>query len=162
MSLYLEKYLSPIGILFLIADDTTLKGVFFKENWPEYQKRFGTVKKSENSIIKKTKKQLEEYFSGMRKDFDLPYELNGTQFQMSAWKALAKIPFGKTKSYKEQASIVGSEKAVRAIGRANGINPLCIILPCHRVVGSNGSLTGYAGGLEAKKYLLKLEGVEVR
>jgi methylated-DNA-[protein]-cysteine S-methyltransferase len=87
----------------------------------------------------------------------MPYELDGTAFQKRVWKALAKIHFGETKNYKQQAMLVKSPKAVRAVGRTNGLNPLSIVLPCHRVIGSNGSLTGYGGGLKIKKYLLDLE-----
>lgn len=154
-----KKIQTPIGALFIVADVQKLYGVLFKDNWLSFKKRFELLEEKENSIIKKTAKQLREYFDGKRNSFDLPCELTGTDFQKKAWSALKKIPFGKTGSYKEQANLIHSPKAVRAVGRANGSNPICIILPCHRIVGSNGELTGYAGGLKAKKFLLNLERV---
>ena len=102
-------------------------------------------------------RQLQEYFAGERREFSLPYALHGTEFQKKVWAALAAIPYGQTRSYRDIAAAVGNPKAVRAVGAANGKNPLWIILPCHRVVGADGSLTGYAGGLEMKKRLLELE-----
>ncbi|WP_411503444.1 methylated-DNA--[protein]-cysteine S-methyltransferase [Brevibacillus centrosporus] len=105
------------------------------------------------------KKQLEEYFAGERKVFDLPIVLYGTPFQKSVWNALADIPYGETRSYKDIALAIGAAKAVRAIGGANNRNPIPIIIPCHRVIGSNGALVGYGGGLPIKEHLLALEGV---
>jgi methylated-DNA-[protein]-cysteine S-methyltransferase len=101
--------------------------------------------------------QLNEYFSGKRREFELPLDLHGTEFQVAAWKSLARIPFGRTSSYGEQAASIGRPTAVRAIGGANGRNPVAVILPCHRVIGANGSLTGFGGGLEVKKWLLQHE-----
>jgi len=103
--------------------------------------------------------QLREYFAGERRSFDIPVHMEGTEFQKRVWVALLAIPFGQTISYSELARRVGSPKAVRAVGRANGANPIAVIVPCHRVIGSNGSLTGYAGGMERKRELLMLEGV---
>jgi len=100
---------------------------------------------------------LGEYFAGERHSFDLPLDLRGTEFQQDAWQALADIPFGETVSYSEQAQQIGRPKAVRAIGAANGRNPLSIVLPCHRVVGANGALTGFADGVETKRFLLEFE-----
>ncbi len=111
----------------------------------------------EDEILKETKKQLDSYFKGERKDFDIPLLLTGTEFQKKAWEILLKIPYGKTATYKEQARLMGNEKAVRAVANANGTNPIAIIVPCHRIIGSDGSLTGYAGGMELKKRLLELE-----
>ena len=102
-------------------------------------------------------RQLQEYFAGERRRFELPCELRGTDFQKKVWSALETIPYGQTRSYGDIARMVGSPKAVRAVGAANGKNPLWIVVPCHRVVGADGSLTGYAGGLEMKKRLLELE-----
>ena len=102
--------------------------------------------------------QLGQYFAKERTDFDLPLDLQGTDFQQEAWKALARIPYGETWTYKQQAELLGRPKAVRAVGAANGKNPVSIVLPCHRVIGSNGTLTGFAGGLDTKKQLLLFEG----
>jgi len=101
---------------------------------------------------------LAEYFDGKRRRFDLPVDLYGTPFQLRVWRELKKIPYGEVRSYKELARAIGSPKAVRAVGGANNKNPVPILVPCHRVIGSNGSLVGYGGGLSIKEYLLKLEG----
>ena len=111
----------------------------------------------ETELIKDTKKQLEEYLIGNRKIFDLPINPKGTKFQSDVWKSLIEIPYGKTVSYKEIAISIGNKKASRAVGMANNKNPILIIIPCHRVVGSNGKLVGYAGGLDIKKKLLSIE-----
>jgi methylated-DNA-[protein]-cysteine S-methyltransferase len=111
----------------------------------------------EDDILKEAKKQFDEYFKGKRKNFDIPLLLTGTEFQKKAWEILLKIPYGKTANYKEQSRLIGNEKAVRAVANANGANPIAIIVPCHRIIGSGGSLTGYAGGMELKKRLLELE-----
>lgn len=111
----------------------------------------------ETELIRETKRQLDEYFAGKRKDFDVPTRLNGTEFQKRVWLALRDIPYGKTASYKDIASAVGCPKGYRAVGMANNRNPISIIYPCHRVVGSDGSLTGYGGGLDVKAKLLELE-----
>ena len=104
--------------------------------------------------------QLSEYFAGTRQEFDLPLDLDGTAFQRRAWTALAKIPYGETRSYGEQARRLGVPRAARAIGAANGANPLPIVLPCHRLVGADGSLTGFGGGLETKRWLLEFEATQ--
>ena len=108
-------------------------------------------------LTKKVFSQLQEYFSGQRQTFDFPYELRGTEFQKKVWAALETIPYGQTRSYREVAQAVGNPKAVRAVGAANGKNPMWIVVPCHRVVGTNGTLTGYAGGIDMKRRLLELE-----
>lgn len=110
-----------------------------------------------NKMTKLCKKQLEEYYSGNRMIFELPMNLKGTEFQQKVWKELCKIPYGKTITYKEIARNIGNEKAVRAVGTAIGKNPIAIVIPCHRVIGSNGSLTGYAYGIDKKEQLLNLE-----
>ena len=158
MTYNLEVYQSPIGKMYLVAKNNKLCAVSFEQNWKRIEKSFVQITKIETKVLKETKKQLDQYFKDKRKEFNLPYELAGTVFQIKVWEALAKVPFGETKSYKEQGVLIKSPKAVRAIGRTNGLNPLCIILPCHRIIGSNGSLTGYAGGLEIKEFLLKHEG----
>lgn len=107
-----------------------------------------------------TEKQLKEYFKGQRNVFDLPLQMKGTQFQQEVWQALQEIPYGETRTYSDIAVAIGRPKATRAVGMANHCNPLAIIVPCHRVIGKNGSLTGYAGGLEKKQALLALESSE--
>ena len=107
-------------------------------------------------------RQLEQYFGGERKQFDLPLAANGTDFQRRVWQSLCAIPFGQTASYGQLAAALGNPNASRAVGLANGKNPIAIVVPCHRVIGANGTLTGYAGGLENKRMLLELEGVEVK
>lgn len=113
--------------------------------------------KSETELIKEAIRQLDEYFQGKRSVFDLPLEPKGTEFQKRVWNALKEIPFGETKSYGDIAKIIGNEKAARAVGMANNKNPIPIIIPCHRVIGANGKLVGYAGGLHIKEKLLKIE-----
>ena len=112
---------------------------------------------AETALIKEAFKQLTEYLDGKRKEFDIPLEMEGTDFQKSVWKALKKIPYGETKSYKEIAESIGDPKACRAVGMANNRNPVAIFVPCHRVIGANGGLVGYAGGLGIKEKLLELE-----
>lgn len=122
------------------------------------QKRFqAPIVTSTNKHIEKLKKQLTEYFDGKRVEFSVPLSAPGTDFQMKAWRALSKIPYGETRSYLDQAVAVGNKKAFRAVARANGENRIAILIPCHRVIGANGKLTGYAGGLERKQFLLDLE-----
>lgn len=111
---------------------------------------------SEKTIIK-TKQQLNEYFDGKREMFNIPLAINGTDFQKQAWQELQKIPYGETISYGEQAQRIGDRKKARAMGMANGRNPISIIIPCHRVIGANGSLTGFGGGIDRKAYLLEME-----
>lgn len=112
---------------------------------------------SEDALLKQTKKELDEYFKGQRQEFTIPLLMIGSEFQKSVWEALLKIPYGETSTYKKQAQMIGNEKAVRAVANANGANAISIIIPCHRIIGSDGSLTGYAGGLELKQRLLEIE-----
>jgi methylated-DNA-[protein]-cysteine S-methyltransferase len=158
MKYYYQKIESPVGRLYLVAGGGALYGIVYRETWSEFKKRFEGLEKAESPVLRKAGKQLAEYFDGKREAFDLPMKLDGTAFQNRVWSSLAKIPFGKTITYKQQAVSIKSPAAARAVGRTNGLNPLCIVLPCHRVIGSSGALTGYAGGLKAKKYLLDLEG----
>ena len=135
----------------------------------EYRKSIDTIMKriesyagsefrqEEHPYFELLKTQIAEYFTGIRKDFDLPLHLAGSQFQVSVWKALMEIPYGETRSYKKQAIALGNEKAIRAVAGANGENGIAIIIPCHRVIGENGSLTGYGGGLQRKQWLLDHE-----
>lgn len=152
-----QKYESPIGLLSLVAKRSSLYAVLYEGGWSNMKERISSIEERETPLLSETKKQLDEYFQGKRRMFELPYELEGTDFQVRVWSALSKIPFGTTRTYKEQAASINSPQAVRAVGRVNGMNLLSIILPCHRVVGSNGALTGYSGGLATKQYLLNLE-----
>ncbi|TCT14302.1 methylated-DNA-[protein]-cysteine S-methyltransferase [Natranaerovirga pectinivora] len=145
-----RKYLeSPIGILELIGNKEYLTEVNFinKIEMQEYT----------NPILELTATQLREYFLLERDIFDIPLQLDGTDFRIKVWNALKTIPYGKAYSYKDIAILIGNEKACRAVGNANNKNPIPIIIPCHRVIGANGQLVGYGGGLHIKKYLLELE-----
>ena len=135
----------------ITEENNAITGVFFGNEIPD-----GFIK-SETLLIKKASEQIEEYLNGKRKKFSLPLAMRGTEFQMDVWRALQSIPYGETRSYKQIAELVHRPKAVRAVGMANHRNPISIIVPCHRVIGHNGSLTGYGGGLPLKKYLLELE-----
>ena len=147
---------SPVGKLRLVASEKGLVAIDVRNN----AKQVVTAKDaSAQSILLKTKKQLEQYFAGKRTSFDVALDLVGTEFQVKAWRALCRIPFGKTITYGQQASNIKNPKAFRAVGSANGKNPIPIIVPCHRVVASDGSLGGYSLGLKMKKQLLALEGV---
>jgi methylated-DNA-[protein]-cysteine S-methyltransferase len=157
MSFYYSTIDSPVGLLYLVSDEEALHGLVFEPMWPALKKRFKELTEKKTPIMKEAELQLGQYFKGKRTSFDLPMVLSGTEFQKKAWLSLGKIPFGQTRSYKQQAELIRAPKAVRAVGRTNGQNPFCIVLPCHRVVGSNGSLTGFGGGLPAKKFLLELE-----
>jgi len=154
---YVKKMKTPVGTLTLVATDRALVAVL----WPD--EKMNRVKLPElesapdHPILQKTEKQLAEYFAGKRREFDLPLESRGTEFQKRVWKGLTKIPFGETRSYLELARKVGHPKACRAVGAANGRNPLSIVVPCHRVIGADGSLTGFAGGTRTKAFLLELE-----
>lgn len=143
---------SPVGPLYLVASHQGLKGLYW-----EKQKISAEGSLHANEILDDTVNQLKEYFEGKRQNFDLKLDLDGTAFQMATWNELRKIPFGTTKTYMEIATKVGNAKAVRAVGTANGKNPVCIIIPCHRVVGSNGNLTGYSGELDIKEKLITFE-----
>lgn len=161
MNLNYKKIGSPVGPIYIVEGNDKLRALIFGKNWSAYERSQRLLVKKSSPLLMKTEKQLKEYFKGIRTSFSIPYELEGTRFQKRVWKALGKIPFGKTKSYKEQAGIVKSPRAVRAVGRTNGLNPIAIILPCHRVIGANGALTGFAGGLGIKRYLLALEGIQL-
>lgn len=161
MTLVYQDFKSPIGVLYLVANESHLTAVVMKTNWPAFKSRQPNLSKGTNKILARTYTQLERYFKGEKVKFDMPLELSGTPFQRKAWQGLCKIPYGKTSTYKQQALMIKNPKAVRAVGSANGANPLCIIVPCHRVIGSDGSLAGYSGGVSAKRFLLRLEGVDV-
>ncbi|MCP4303117.1 MAG: methylated-DNA--[protein]-cysteine S-methyltransferase [Gammaproteobacteria bacterium] len=146
---------TPIGELLLAGENDALSMIGFPK---------GSMRRDPESEwiynekpLAKARQQLREYFAGDRKDFDLPLQFNGTEFQVKVLKALQKIPYGETVSYGEIAKRIGKPKAVRAVGAANGRNPIPIVLPCHRVIGSSGDLTGFGGGLDTKEALLRLE-----
>lgn len=148
---------SPVGELKLVANQAGLAAILW-ENDREDRVRLGTMtEQPDHPVLTRTKRQLNEYFAGTRKQFDLPLDFRGTDFQKSVWAALLTIPAGETRSYADIAAQIGRPRACRAVGAANGKNPISIVAPCHRVIGSNGSLTGFAGGLEGKRYLLDLE-----
>ena len=148
---------SPVGKLKLVASDAGLAAILW-ENDREDRVRLGAMtERPDHPVLVETKRQLDDYFAGKRTQFDLPLDFHGTDFQKSVWAALLTIPAGETRSYAEIAAQIGRPSACRAVGAANGKNPISIVAPCHRVIGSDGSLTGFAGGLEGKKFLLDLE-----
>jgi methylated-DNA-[protein]-cysteine S-methyltransferase len=144
------RYSSPFGTLALAASALGLRGVLWARDDHD-------TDDNADGVLAETARQLDEYFAGTRISFDLELDLQGTPFQLTAWNALAEIPYGETRSYAEQARRIGRPRAVRAVGAANGRNPLSIVLPCHRVLGSDGSLTGFAAGVEVKRCLLDHE-----
>ncbi len=149
---------TPLGPLTLVGSAAGLRAILWA---PDDQARVGlsgaALTAAPVDVLDDAAEQLTGYFAGTRTAFDLPLDLRGTAFQLAAWNALAEIPYGETRTYAEQAARIGRPAAVRAVGAANGRNPLSIVLPCHRVVGSNGALRGFAGGLGAKATLLALE-----
>ena len=155
---YEYKYMpSPVGQLTLVARDGKLTAILWEKERPN-RVRLGALQEANNSpVLEETERQLKEYFAGTRNRFELELDFAGTDFQKKVWQALLTIPFGETRSYSQIAAQIGSPKAVRAVGAANGRNPISIVAPCHRVIGASGGLTGFAGGLEAKQYLLELE-----
>ena len=148
----MRSYEYPIGIISIVEEDGAITRVFLGRG-----NESDSVSLHETPLIKKSAKQLNEYFAGRRTVFDLPLAPRGTAFQQDVWKAVQAIEPGSTRSYKEIATLVGRPNASRAVGMANGRNPIIIIIPCHRVIGQDGGLTGYAGGLKVKRYLLDLE-----
>lgn len=148
---------SPVGRLKLVATDSALVAVIWDNENPKRVRQAELVEQPDHPILLDAQQQLNEYFQGQRQTFELPLDFEGTEFQKKVWQALLNIPFGETRSYRQIAEQVGSPKAVRAVGAANGQNPISIIAPCHRVIGSGGKLVGFAGGLDNKEILLKLE-----
>ena len=156
--LFYNEMESPVGKLKLAASADALVAILWERELPNRIK-LGTLSYNPNQpILIETERQLQEYFVGTRNEFHLPLEPAGTEFQKQVWRALREIPYGQTRSYLDLAKRIGSAKAVRAVGAANSKNPLSIVVPCHRVVGANGALTGFAGGLEVKAKLLAHEG----
>ena len=157
MNLFFKWIESPVGPLKLVGGDVGLAAVLWHSDKPRRVRLSNLTKDDAHPLLTDAERQLGEYFDGRRKAFDLPHAFAGTPFQIGVWRALLTIPYGETRSYSEIARQIGSPAAVRAVGAANGRNPLSIIAPCHRVIGASGALTGFAGGVEVKRYLLDLE-----
>jgi methylated-DNA-[protein]-cysteine S-methyltransferase len=153
---------SPVGRLTLVATDEGLAAILWENDSPRRVRLQVEAEDNAHPVLVETERQLQEYFTGRRKEFAVPLDLAGTPFQRKVWSALLTIPFGETRSYGEIARQIGSPEAVRAVGAANGRNPVSIIAPCHRVIGATGALTGFAGGLDTKARLLALEGAKTR
>jgi len=164
------RFPSPVGELILTASETALTGVFFPTSRhvpPRHEVERGsggevpaedTGHGSANEVLARTREQLSEYFAGTRTSFDLPLDPRGTPFELSVWKELRAIPYGATRSYSDIARRLGDPRSTRAVGAANGKNPIPIIVPCHRVIGAHGELTGFGGGIDRKRWLLEHEG----
>lgn len=148
--MYQKSYKSPIGMLYILEEDKKIVAI-------NYNKKEKNTIEKETELLKRTIQELEEYFEGKRKKFDVPLNPKGTEFMKKVWDELLKIPYGKTTTYGEIAKNIGNPKASRAVGLANHNNPIPIIIPCHRVIGKNKKLIGYALGLDKKEYLLNLE-----
>ena len=159
MTTYYQLHDSPAGELLLLSNGEALTALHMIAGKYVPTMHADWVRDERLAVLTQTKRELDAYFRGELRAFTLPLAPQGTNFQKRAWSALTKIPYGETRSYGQQAHSIGSPAAVRAIGAANGKNPIGIIVPCHRVIGANGSLTGYAGGLHNKEFLLKLEGI---
>lgn len=151
---------SPLGI-FCLEDDGEAVTAVYVEDRSQKTAVFGTevIRDSDcpSELLQKARQELEEYFAGIRREFDLPLHMHGTEFQVKVWNALRQIPYGETCSYQDIAERIGNPKACRAVGGANNKNQILILVPCHRVIGKDGSLVGFGGGLDMKEYLLKLE-----
>jgi len=148
MKFYYDSFDTPLGLMEVTATEQAVKSIYFVEQ---------TQPQRANDITASTKQQLGEYFDGARDTFDLPLDADGTDFQKTVWRALTAIPSGQTCTYGDIAKKIGNPKGVRAVGLANGRNPMTIVVPCHRVIGANGKLTGYASGVERKAWLLNHE-----
>jgi methylated-DNA-[protein]-cysteine S-methyltransferase len=149
---------SVVGKLKLVATEKGLAAILWENDKPHRVPLGPLSENKEHPVLKETEKQLNEYFDGKRKSFSLRLDSKGTDFQARVWQALLTIPFGETRSYGQIAKQIGNAKSVRAVGAANGRNPISIVVPCHRVIGASGQLTGFAGGLDVKQRLLSLEG----
>jgi methylated-DNA-[protein]-cysteine S-methyltransferase len=155
---YVSKTMaSPVGRLTLVASDAGLAAILWENDNPNRVPDTIAGEDARHPVLREAERQLKEYFAGVRTAFDLPLDFHGTDFQKQVWAALLAIPFGETRSYGQIARALGKPAAMRAVGAANGRNPISIIAPCHRVIGANGQLTGFAGGLKAKAHLLALE-----
>jgi methylated-DNA-[protein]-cysteine S-methyltransferase len=158
MTYFSKMMKSPVGQLKLVASEKGLAAILWEKDDPR-RVRLAPISEDKNHpVLLETERQLNDYFSGKRKSFSVKLDFKGTEFQKKVWAALLAIPFGETRSYGQIAKQINNPKAVRAVGAANGKNPISIIAPCHRIIGSTGKLTGFAGGLETKARLLALEG----
>lgn len=157
MNLVYKTIQSPVGKLKLVASDKGLAAILWENDKPRRVPLEEMSEDENHPILLEAEQQLEEYFTGKRNTFSVALDTRGTRFQKSVWQALRAIPFGETRSYGQLATQLGNPRASRAVGAANGKNPVSIIVPCHRVIGSTGKLTGFAGGLERKAHLLALE-----
>lgn len=152
-TIYKSDYVSPIGVIEILGTREAVRSIMFSES-----NQIENLSQAETpSVLSECRNQLDDYFKGRRREFTFPYQFEGTEFQKTVWNALTKIPYAQTGSYKDIAVSIGNEKAIRAVGSANGKNKLSIVVPCHRIIGSNGQLTGYAGGLWRKEWLLQHE-----
>jgi methylated-DNA-[protein]-cysteine S-methyltransferase len=151
-----RHYDSPLGQLALVASERGLRAVLWPNDQPA-RVPLPALVTGASPVLDEACAQLDAWFAARRTTFDVPFDLIGTAFQVAAWLALATIPYGTTRSYAQQATALGRPTAARAVGAANGRNPLSIVLPCHRVIGANGALTGFAGGIDAKRWLLEFE-----
>jgi methylated-DNA-[protein]-cysteine S-methyltransferase len=151
---------SPVGKLKLVASEKGLVAVLWQNDTPERVPLKEMTEDPKQKVLVETERQLKEYFAEKRRSFELPLDMRGTQFQKNVWEELLAIPFGETRSYVELAKKLGNPTASRAVGAANGRNPISIVVPCHRVIGASGKLTGFAGGLDVKARLLEIEGAE--
>jgi methylated-DNA-[protein]-cysteine S-methyltransferase len=158
MSLAYKTIESPIGKLKLVASDRGLVAILWDNDNPRRVRLSDLVENRKHPVLVETERELGEYFAGRRKAFSVALDMRGTRFQKDVWEALFAIPFGETRSYGQLAKQLGNPRATRAVGAANGRNPVSIIVPCHRVIGASGKLTGFAGGLDVKARLLSLEG----
>ena len=161
-NIYFYETNTPIGKIGIATteDDSHITDLTWESDF-ENLKKENDFQICATELIKRAKKQLFEYFEGKRKNFDLPLLKEGTPFQISVWSALEKIPYGETRSYKDIAIAIDNPKAVRAVGMANNRNKIAIFIPCHRVIGADGKLVGYGGGLHIKRFLLELEGIKI-
>ncbi|SER91991.1 methylated-DNA--[protein]-cysteine S-methyltransferase [Sphingobium sp. YR768] len=157
MSLVEVLFPSPVGALTLVASDKGLVAILWEEDDPDRVRLSLREESHDHPVLAQTAQQLTAYFAGTLQDFTVPLDVRGTDFQQKVWAALCTIPFGETRSYGDMARAIGHPTASRAVGAANGRNPISIIAPCHRVVGTNGALTGFAGGVEVKRWLLDFE-----
>lgn len=156
--IFLSTFETPLGTMFCACSELGLCLLEFAEDINQISSRLTVEYQTDvNHFHHLVKQQLNEYFFGNRKNFDVPFDLSGSDFQLKVWKLLLAVPYATTRSYMEQAKLYGDTKAIRAIAKANGENPIAIIIPCHRIIGSNGDLTGYSGGLWRKKWLLEHE-----
>ena len=157
MAFAFKTVATPVGLLKIVATDVALAAILWENDDPKRVRLAPLIEDIDHPVLLLVERQLGDYFDGTRKTFDLPLDFFGTAFQKRVWSELLNIPFGQTRSYSEIAHAIGKPRAFRAVGAANGKNPISIVAPCHRVIGKDGSLTGFAGGLAAKECLLGIE-----